>query len=66
MVITIILLEGGEISFLYDMPEPPHVVVINEHEEWTDSPSVFEYTHEDAQAELIANYRNDGYEDRNP
>jgi hypothetical protein len=46
--------------------EPPHIVVISENEAWTDSPSQFTTASESEQAELIASYRNDGFEDRNP
>lgn len=65
-MLTIILREDGEITLLYNMPEEPHVVVVHEREQWTDSPSVFEYTHEDNQAEYLATIRGEGFEDRNP
>lgn len=66
-MITIILRADGEIEAMYDPRQNvPHVVIVNEKEKWTDSPSIFTDAFEAEQAEQITTYRNDGYEDRNP
>lgn len=66
-MITIILhKENDEIEVLYPGDDPPHIVVVNEKEEWTNSPSIFGNSDESEQTEQIMAYRNEGYEDRNP
>jgi hypothetical protein len=68
MMLTLIIHDDSGVpvvEVMHDGPEPNHVVVIHEAERWTDSP-VFTPATEDEQAEQIAVYRNEGYEDRNP
>ena len=66
-MLTIIMREDGDIEVM-GMPwsKAPHIVIVNEAERWTDSPSIMADTSADEQAEQIAAYRNEGYEDRNP
>jgi hypothetical protein len=69
---TIILDHNGFIEVMYVPADPadpglaPHIVVVSEPERWTDSPSIFTPATEAEQAEQVAAYRNDGFEDRNP
>lgn len=72
-MITIILHEeGNRIEVMSDEVgidsnlDSPHIVIVNEKEKWTDSVSIFTDASESEQAEQIATYRNEGYEDRNP
>jgi hypothetical protein len=69
-LITIIIHSDGpkhnSIELVSETDYPEHVVVIDARENWTDSPETFTKMSESEQAELIAEYRNFGYEDRNP
>ena len=69
-MLTIILHDDSDqsvIEVMYDGIEVvDHIVIIHEAERWTDSPSIFAPATEAEQAEQIAAYRNEGYEDRNP
>lgn len=67
-MLTIILHDDSDVPVIEVMSDgdADHIVIVHEAERWTDSPSIFTAATDDEQAEQIAAYRNEGYEDRNP